>query len=104
MRKMQDDLNARRDAVLAGRMVEPLGAEHTQKLRCAWPTEASMRKDPFDRLAVAYIESVRGFNEATTAEDQRMGFGLVVNACLTCHQSSCPGPIAAIQKLDLPAP
>lgn len=103
MRVMQDDLNARRDAVLRGDPVPPLGAAHG-RLRCSWPTDATMRRDPFDRLAVAYLEAEAAFDAAATAEDRRMAFGLVVNACLTCHQSSCPGPIAAIQKLDLPPP
>lgn len=101
MRTMQNDLKAARAALLEGKGVSPLYERH-RKIRCAWPTDLKDRTVAFDGFAQAYLVAVRSLDEdAANAKERFQG---VINACRTCHQASCPGPIAAIDALSLSAP
>lgn len=102
MRTMQQDLGAARAAVLAGRAVAPMFDRH-RKMRCAWPTTPSDRNPVFDGFAVAYLARVQALDAAPAGEG-RMAYEGVLDACKACHSQSCPGPIAAIEALRLPAP
>ncbi len=98
MRSMLADLGARRKSLAAGEKPAALPlADHT-RIRCSWPTTASDRNPANDGMAVLYLQRVEAFNEAPTPQS----FNAVIDGCVTCHNETCRGPLAAIEPLRLP--
>ena len=102
MRVMQRDLATARDAIIAGASVPSMSTAHA-KMRCAWPTEPGDRNASYDALAQAYVGAVQAL-EAAPAESQRAAHDRVLDTCVACHQTTCLGPIPAIQALRFPRP
>jgi hypothetical protein len=64
-------------------------------------TDENIDASVYDPLARSYIASVEYFY--TTKPEERIGnYNAMINACITCHQSFCGGPIKRIQKLLIP--
>ena len=101
MRTMRDDLRNARDHLLRDTAPPPLLAKHTL-VRCAWPTDPNVRDTKFDQMAISYLLAVEDLERERTISDKKMAYGRAINACVTCHQNTCPGPIAAIKSLELP--
>ncbi len=72
-----------------------------QRIRCAWPTEPSDRNASFDALAVVYLKQVEQLDAQPGVS--KTAYRNTISACRACHEASCPGPLAVIEKLDLPA-
>jgi hypothetical protein len=102
MRVMQHDLATARDAILSGASVPSMSAAHA-KMRCAWPTDPSDRNASFDALAQVYVGAVQAL-ETAPPEAQRAAHDRVLDTCVACHQTTCLGPIPAIQALRFPRP
>ena len=99
MRQMLGDLQRVRSELLA----DPPGpatipAVH-RRIRCSWPTDATTREPVFDGRAQTYLRAVARFNHA--ARDRHARFDEVVDACLSCHENSCQGPMVVIRPLRL---
>lgn len=94
MRTMLHDMQARRDALRQGNTPEPL--RNFTKMKCAWPTADGTRSAHYDSMADVMLTTVSEFNKDTTSG---VAYNQVVGACLACHQSACPGPMAAIRPL-----
>ena len=101
MRNMRDDLRATREQLLQGKPPGGLLKEHSQ-MRCVWPTDPSVRNTKYDEMASTYLYAVDDLERAKTPKDRKMAYGRVLNGCVTCHQNTCPGPIASIVALELP--
>ena len=101
MRTMRDDLRNARDHLLRDTAPPPLLAKHTL-VRCAWPTDPNVRDTKFDQMAISYLLAIEDLEREPTIDDKKMAYGRAINACVTCHQNTCPGPIAAIKSLELP--
>lgn len=98
MRRMQKDLEAARALVEKGEVPAPMLAAH-RRIRCSWPTDLKDRDQIFDGFAITYLEKVKALDGPG---DKKAAFGGVLAACKACHERACPGPIAAIEKLQLP--
>ncbi len=98
MRGLVDDAKVARAAVLEGRPVPPRWSVQ-RTMRCAWPTAAADRDEKFDALAQAYLEQVRTLE--SNPADPRLAYTHVLEGCLACHQTMCPGPIDLIEGLRL---
>jgi hypothetical protein len=98
MRQMMADMEVVRRDAMNGSFPTSLPTSHA-KLRCAWPTEASMRSETYDAMAVGYVDAFEKL--ATGTGDARARYGAVITACLNCHATACPGPTVAIEKLRL---
>jgi len=98
MRDMVADMEAARDAIERGGQPAPVGARY-RKLRCSWPTQESMRKAPFDALAVAYLARVAEFDQQGL--DAAARYTGVLKGCRACHEVTCGGPLAVIDGLEL---
>ncbi|MEC9464987.1 MAG: hypothetical protein VX834_04330 [Myxococcota bacterium] len=94
MRAMLHDMQDRRDALRQGKTPAPL--KDFTKMKCAWPTADGTRSAHFDRMADVMLATVSEFNQDTTSS---VAFNQVVGSCLACHQTACPGPMAAIRPL-----
>jgi cytochrome c553 len=76
----------------------PLGTfKDYEKIKCAWPTTMETRSAQFDELANLTLMAIDGFNQAPTQD----AYNTIVASCVTCHQTSCPGPLAAIRPLAI---
>ncbi len=102
MRTMQADLKAAGEAIALRQPVPKMLATHA-RIRCAWPTTPSDRTPQFDAFAQSYLAAVAAL-EAAPPEQARPALNRVLDTCKSCHQQTCPGPIAAIEKLRLPSP
>jgi len=101
MRNMRDDLRVARTQLLQGGAPDGLLKEHSQ-MRCVWPTDPGVRNTKYDDMASTYLYAVDDLERAKTVEDRKMAYGRVLNGCVSCHQNTCPGPIASIVALELP--
>ena len=101
MRNMRDDLRVARDQLLQGKAPGNFLDEHS-RMRCVWPTDPGVRTTKYDEMATTYLYAVDDLERAKTTDDRRMAYGRVLNGCVTCHQNTCPGPIASIVALELP--
>jgi hypothetical protein len=98
MRRMQSEVETARGMVMKGEVPAPMYAGH-RRIRCSWPTEAKDRDEGFDALAVNYLSAMKKLD---APGDKKAAFAGVVGACRACHERSCPGPLTAIEKLELP--
>lgn len=48
--------------------------------------------------AEAYLEAMKTFENSDLAQ-RKQTFNAVVDACMACHRSVCPGPMMRIEKL-----
>lgn len=70
-----------------------------ERIHTATPTDADVKTPEFS----AYTDLM--INEANTLfsneTNKKQGFNRLVNRCVECHQSFCPGPIKKINKLKI---
>lgn len=69
-------------------------------IHSATATEAHMKKTGFDDFANAYLKQLEIFKNSGQAT-QKENFNLLVNSCLNCHASHCPGPVGKIKELKI---
>jgi hypothetical protein len=99
MRKMADDLSSARAALERNNDIAPMLATH-RRIRCSWPTDPGDRNALFDGLAVNYLSAV-GELDAARGSSRRNAYIRTVAACRACHEQTCGGPLAVIDKLAL---
>jgi hypothetical protein len=98
MRQMVTDWQGVRAQLASGQPVQraPLLPTH-RRISCSWPTASEDRNGAFDAMAQAYVQNVRSFDAAPSAETYRG----VLSACASCHEATCGGPLAVIEGLQL---
>jgi hypothetical protein len=97
MRTMQADLAKSAERLRAGSPPpEALYPTH-RRIRCAWPTDPGERTASYDAFAVAYLEQVRALD--ARPDELRAAHDRIVDGCVACHQTTCTGPLPAIEKL-----
>lgn len=69
-------------------------------IHSASATEAHMKKTGFDDFANAYLKQLEIFKNSGQTT-QKENFNLLVNSCLNCHASHCPGPVGKIKELRI---
>lgn len=95
MREMLAEASAARDHLAAGTPRPALALKTHGKIRCAWPTEDSMREGPFDPMAITYFQAVERYNSSPrNAQDHNQ----LLDACISCHAQTCEGPTSAIES------
>ncbi len=103
MRVMQADLARSAEALRAGDEASAPSSLHAKhrRIRCAWPTDPAERTESFDAFAVAYLGQVKLLDEASSApvNERRAAHNRVVDGCRACHETTCSGPLGAIEKL-----
>lgn len=58
-------------------------------------TDESFRKQGLEAMSIAYAHAVKQFNE----NPDKKAYQTLVNNCVSCHQSLCPGPLERIDNL-----
>lgn len=100
MRQMEADLKLARAALATGASRPPM-LPRARRMRCTWPTDLADRTPAFDALAVSYLALVKALDEQPQSAQ---AYANVLKGCRACHSQSCPGPIAAIDALELGHP
>lgn len=67
-------------------------------MHSAAPTDSELRSD--GRFSV-HAESFMAALEAFYAAPAEESYNTVVQSCMACHRSLCPGPIKRIKKLEI---
>lgn len=99
MRLMNDSTAALKKQILDGKMPEKF-PEAFLKIHTATPTDPNIKNEEFDAFATSYTEGLKQLYESSP-EDLKSNFNNLVQRCINCHQSVCPGPVKAIKKLAI---
>lgn len=94
MRELTDETEAIREAMLAGEE-HPLW-KRVEDLHTATPTDASSSGPVFQGFSSAFIGSVAEMQAADSNHTQY--FNAVIDRCMDCHATYCPGPMTRIEK------
>ena len=70
-----------------------------EQVHLAIPTDATVKTPEFKAFNELLINQAKALKESS--ENQIDGFNQLVNRCLDCHQSFCPGPMVRIKKLKI---
>jgi len=72
--------------------------KHFNKIHTATLTKSKVKGLDFDLFSKSFIESEKEiFNNSQ--EDLVLRFNTAINACVSCHNVQCVGPIPRIKKL-----
>ncbi len=100
MRGMYEDTEKIQKALKEKRLPEDF-REKFKKMHSAKPTKPEVKDAAFEGMGNHFLDKVNAVYEAKTQESQVEAFNLMVNACVSCHQVVCPGPIKKIKKLTI---
>ncbi|MGE0562168.1 MAG: hypothetical protein AB7O47_10150 [Flavobacteriales bacterium] len=100
MRKMYDDADAIKTLITnnEGNITQEYINE-LERIHTATPTEANVKTPEFEAYTKLMIEQANSLFSSET--NRAEGFNSLVNRCVECHQSFCPGPIKKIRKLTI---
>lgn len=99
MREMLDHASAARKLAIENRKnsVYPVSFDN---IYSAEPTDKYTKNEFFDSFADAYLKAVKNYSSSGD-ENIKENYNNIVNSCLACHSTHCPGPIVKIKKLLL---
>lgn len=98
MRAMASYAESIRGSVIAGNLNDTFPAQF-EKIKTAIPTDDKIKGPLFDEFAGAYIHNMKKLHEEKV--NLQDNYNAVVNTCISCHETSCPGPIRRIEKLKI---
>lgn len=67
----------------------------------ATPTKENLRDARFNQFAQGYLMTVDSLHDSPKQE-RKWIYNRMIDQCMTCHASYCPGPSAKIRKLYFP--
>ncbi|MEM6299743.1 MAG: cytochrome c, partial [Bacteroidota bacterium] len=71
-------------------------------IHIAEATDPDTRDESFEAMSEAFLKRMDQLYEKQQSGDQELikgGYNLMVQACMNCHASYCPGPMVRIKKL-----
>ncbi len=74
--------------------------EYVKGLKTAEPTDQKVVGENFNAMSDNYVYNLEQLFSADK-NNQKEQFNLVVQSCIKCHRSFCPGPIKTIKKLKI---
>lgn len=102
MREMYDQMKLVKDSLEAGHQVKTNYLEAYKSIHTDHATEPEKIDEAYHGLAANFIQKYEAYENADN--DKLIAFNNMLDACLACHSSKCPGPIKAIKKLKLKNP
>ncbi|MBL7962414.1 MAG: hypothetical protein JNM31_01095 [Flavobacteriales bacterium] len=100
MRDMTTYADSTRSLLMRGGAPLPFPKDHA-RMHTATATDDHLDRATFTAFADNYLAQLKVFNEAAP-EDRKRTFNAVINACASCHNNVCPGPMVRIKKLYVP--
>ncbi len=98
MRQMYTDSEQIKTAILEKKLPADF-REKFKAIHTAIPTDAGVRDQNFALLSDAFLKQM---DKVYVGKNQVENFNKMVNGCIACHSTYCPGPIKRIQKLTIP--
>lgn len=100
MREMYDDSETIKQAILSGKF-PPDFREKFRYLHSATPTDKDTKTEAYPDMAKVFEENLNQLYQEKDEKKRIKRFNIVIQNCITCHQSHCPGPIKKIKKLNI---
>lgn len=97
MREMYDHAYAARKLALEGK-VDAVYPSSFDKIDSATPTDEDTKNEHYTLFAGIYIKAIKSYSKSS-GENIIDNYNNMVNTCLACHASHCPGPVSKIKKL-----
>ncbi len=97
MLQMYDKNAENKKLILEGKTPENFPEEFL-KIHSATLTNPSDKRPEFKAFSNFYIENLRKVFEPS-ADSLKQRHNNVINSCITCHETTCVGPIPKIKKL-----
>ncbi|WP_130734669.1 hypothetical protein [Flavobacterium sp. J27] len=97
MEQFYAENNKLKQQIIKGDSIAPF-PDYFLNIHTAVLTDASDRDDFFNEQAQKFIDAEKLIFE-DAASNRADNFNLAVDACITCHQQKCLGPIPRIKKL-----
>ncbi len=102
MRKIFDQTEEIKQSLKNGELVVP--ADYIKNLKSfhtSTPTDPEVKVKEFFDFVDAIDLVANELSESTNINDQKEQYKRLVNTCIQCHKTFCPGPIRRINKLKL---
>ena len=97
MRFMYDDMERVKNELEAGRNAEL--KFDPEQMFTAEPTDSvQVSSDEYKAFGQTFIAAYNAFQQAGR-ENIKEHYGVLVQNCMVCHQSTCPGPMRRIENL-----
>lgn len=102
MREIFDQTKLIKESIHNGKLVIPENyIQNIKAFHTSVPTDPEVKVDLFFQFTDVLEATASELSKQNTVEEQEMYYKRVVNTCIQCHQSFCPGPIRRINKLKL---
>lgn len=100
MRKMYNDADSIKKLIVNEEgNISKAYIDDLERIHTATPTDTDVKTPEFTAYTDLMINEANAlFNDETNKKE---GFNQLVNRCVECHQSFCPGPIKKINKLKI---
>lgn len=100
MRLMDKEMQSAKISIEGGYSFHDSLTFNYGNIHSASATEDNMKKPGFDEFASAYLKQLEILKKSGQP-NQKENFNLLVNSCLNCHASHCPGPVNKIKELRI---
>lgn len=98
MRKMYNDADSIKQLIVNDEgNISKEYIEALERIHTATPTDADVKTPEFKAYTELMINEANALS--SSEQNKKEGFNNLVNKCVECHQSFCPGPIKKINKL-----
>ncbi|MBL4658627.1 MAG: hypothetical protein JKX73_11545 [Flavobacteriales bacterium] len=101
MFKMEGDLKLLRTKLTEDTLLAPIEHFTYEDIFTAEAFSEIRRDSVFVINGTDYLKELHQLSQSETKENALISFNAVVDACVTCHESYCPGPVARIRKLRI---
>lgn len=98
MREMYDDADLIKKSIL-NKELPPDFRQKFAYLHWASPTDSTTKTEAYPDMAKAFMDNLEALYTEKDAGKRIKKFDIVIQNCVSCHQSHCPGPIKKIKKL-----
>ncbi|PKQ70064.1 hypothetical protein [Raineya orbicola] len=100
MREMYDDMDSIKKLVLKGELPTDL-KEKFAYLHNATPTDNDTKQENYPDMAKAFMDNLNRFYEEKDKKKRIQLYKVVVQTCISCHQTHCTGVVKKIKKLEI---
>ncbi|HKK39382.1 MAG TPA: hypothetical protein VJ949_08185 [Cryomorphaceae bacterium] len=103
MRQIHKDAKDWRKQIVDGELVTDTVSIYAALIEST-PTKEEVKGPVFEGMAANYQTQLDAFLAAEDIDLAKSAYNNLVGACISCHQSYCPGPVKTIQKLYVTSP
>ena len=99
MFEMEADMNLIRSGLIGDSTTLQLNGKTYKNLFTSKTSKDVKIDSAFVANGKSFLKELNSLSRANTRDAARTFFNNAVNACVSCHESYCPGPVPRIKKL-----